>query len=158
MLIVVDLAAWSYISTGDAAAVVLKGIPSDVGEITCEWLQEKVADCHKLVKDLTLLRSCVQKIVRDFEAKGASVTVRFVAELREQGEIKTPKCPRDLDPLDPERFARLGAAQRKKKQNLGSVMDWWRECCRGPEGWDWLALSAAVQWAAVNHVFAEMGE
>ncbi len=80
VLIVVDLAAWLYMSTGQAAAAVLREIPSNLGEVTFAWLLQTVAKCDKLVEELKLLRKCVEKIARDFKAKGASVvTLRFVA-------------------------------------------------------------------------------
>jgi hypothetical protein len=132
-------------------------IPSN-GEVTFEWLGQTVNGCRKLMDGLASLRSCVEKMVTAFKDKGAFVTLRFVAELREIDEIKTPKCQRDLKPLDLERFARLAAMLRKKHRNVLSIMDCWRECCRGPDGLDWLALGAVVLRAAVGRAFKGMGK
>ena len=158
VLIVVDLAAWCYLSTGWAVATVLRHIHENLNELSFEWLLEQLQRCEKLAHDLEKLREVVEALEHNFKAKGATtVTVRFVAEMREHGELKTHKR-RDNLPLDPERFVQLGAAMRRKKPNINNVMGWWRQCCRGPDGYDWQAVGAAVLWAAVNKVFAGMGE
>lgn len=156
--VVVDLAAWVHWSTGLAAAHVLKAMKENMGEITYDWLEEQVAKCDKLREDLEMLRHCVEKMRDEFVRKGASVTLRFVAELREPGEIKTPKIPRDLKPPDEERFGRLYASLHKKRPNFVSIKDWWRECTRGPEGHDWATLGVSLLFVAVNSVFARMSE
>jgi hypothetical protein len=47
---------------------------------------------------------------------------------------------------------------RKKHRNVLSIIDCWRECCRGPDGLDWLALGAVVLRAAVGRAFKGMGK
>jgi hypothetical protein len=138
VLFIMDLAALAFWVTGQDSAVVIRQFPDDPEEVTLEWLKEQVAD-GKLVESLQLLRKCLEELRKELLAKGArEVTIRFVAEFREADEIKTHK-QRDNRPLDPERFARLGTTQRKKKCNLKTIAKWWRECCRGPEGMDLLA-------------------
>ena len=113
---------------------------ANMSEITYEWLKEEVVNCKRLREDLEVLRRGVEMVRDAFERKGASVTVRLVSELREPGQVKTPKIPRDLKPLDGARFARLNAALNKNRPNSETITDWWRECTRGPEGHEWATL------------------
>ncbi len=113
-------------STGVAAAHILRAMKANMNEITYAWLEGQVLDCEKLRDDLEVLRRGVEMVRDAFVAKGASVMVRIVSELREPGEIKTPKIPRDLKPVDQARFARLNAALNKKRLNSESITDWWR--------------------------------
>jgi hypothetical protein len=101
-----------------------------------------------------LLYKYVEHVARTFEAQGASVELRFVVELREAGQIKTPKIPRDLKERIEQCFACLSAALCRKRVRTQSVTDWLRECSRGPDGADLSTLIPLVLWVAVNHIFA----
>jgi hypothetical protein len=158
----VDLAAWEHCATGLAvAAVMAESKRKNGGELTLDFVS-KVLDehwaCANLLGDLRLLKSFVDAVSAAFARHDATTTLCFFAELREEGEKKTPKIPRDLGPIDEKRFAILNGMLTKKRLNLNGAADWFRECCRGPEGKDFCALGVAVQWLAVQRVCRGMGE